>query len=270
MIDDDETARTKAKKSVHLGAPADAVEAAGKYYLQGGSDDASARTIALNAWQNRPADATVTTASSTTMLRVAQATIATLDLYTELTADKKGTNILGLIEAANKMGFDARGVRGPLESLLKIPKPAIAHVIINKTLHHYVVIYHATKNYIEVMDPGDGALHRHTHEEFLKIWSGVLVLIWPGQHFESGEKKTSIEARLWALIRTHKSMMIQALFGAIVYTLIGLSSSIYLQKIIDYVLIDGNRNLLNLMSVGMIVLLILLMISPTRMVSKKD
>ena len=42
----------------------DAVEAAGKYYLQGGSDDASARTIALNAWQNRPADATVTAAET--------------------------------------------------------------------------------------------------------------------------------------------------------------------------------------------------------------
>lgn len=42
----------------------DAVEAAGKYYLQGGSDDASARTIALNAWQNRSTDATVTTAET--------------------------------------------------------------------------------------------------------------------------------------------------------------------------------------------------------------
>lgn len=55
--------------------------------------------------------------------------------------DKKGTNVLGLIEAATKMGFEAKGVRGPFESLFKIPTPAIAHVVVKEVLHHYVVIY---------------------------------------------------------------------------------------------------------------------------------
>ena len=34
--------------------------------------------------------------------------------------DKKGTNILGLIEAATKLGFEAKGVRGDQESLFMI------------------------------------------------------------------------------------------------------------------------------------------------------
>jgi ATP-binding cassette subfamily B protein len=51
--------------------------------------------------------------------------------------------------------------------------------------------------------------------------------------------------------------MTQALFGALVYTILGLSTSIYVQKIVDYVLVDGNRNLLNLMSIVMVVLLLL-------------
>ncbi len=58
--------------------------------------------------------------------------------------DKKGTNVLGMIEAANKLGFEAKGVRGEFDSLFKIPKPAIAHVIVKEVLHHYVVIYKAT------------------------------------------------------------------------------------------------------------------------------
>src|SRR5690242_1927481 len=61
--------------------------------------------------------------------------------------DKKGTNVLGLIEAANKMGFDAKGVRGEFDSLFKIPKPSIAHIIVKEVLHHYVVIYKTTSNY---------------------------------------------------------------------------------------------------------------------------
>lgn len=38
--------------------------------------------------------------------------------------DKKGTNLFGLIEAATKLGFMAKGVKGPIESLSKIPLPA--------------------------------------------------------------------------------------------------------------------------------------------------
>lgn len=170
--------------------------------------------------------------------------------------DKKGTNVLGIIEAANKIGFDAKGVRGEFDSLFKIPKPSIAHIIVKEKLQHYVVIYKTTPKYIEVMDPGDGAMHKYTHEEFKKVWSGVLILLLPNQDFATGDSKVSISSRFWSLIAPHKSMMIQALFGAFVYTIIGLSTSIYVQKIVDYVLIDGNRNLLNLMSVVMIGLLV--------------
>jgi ATP-binding cassette subfamily B protein len=48
--------------------------------------------------------------------------------------DKKGTNVLGMIEAAQQLGFQAKGVRGTLESLGIIPKPTIAHVIAIKKL----------------------------------------------------------------------------------------------------------------------------------------
>lgn len=55
----------------------------------------------------------------------------------------------------------------------------------------------------------------------------------------------------------HKAMLTQALVGAFVFTLIGLLVSIYVQKIVDYVLADGNSKLLCLMSVIMLVLLAL-------------
>jgi ATP-binding cassette, subfamily C, bacteriocin exporter len=171
--------------------------------------------------------------------------------------DKKGTNVLGMVEAATKIGFEAKGVKGGFDSLFKIPKPAIAHVVVKEVLHHFVVIYNATPKFIEVMDPTDGQLHRHTHEEFKKMWSGVLVLLLPSQDFQVGNTKVSVGVRFWQLIFPHRAIMLQSLFGALVYTVLGLSTSIYVQKIIDYVLIDGNRNLLNLMSVAMIVFLVL-------------
>ncbi|MCX2678905.1 peptidase domain-containing ABC transporter [Galbibacter sp. EGI 63066] len=171
--------------------------------------------------------------------------------------DKKGTNVLGLLEAAQKLGFEAKGVRGDFESLFKIPKPAIAHVVVKEVLQHYVVIYEVTKTHVKIMDPGDGKMHKKTHDEFKKMWTGVLVLLLPQENFTTGNEKVSVLKRFWFLLKPHKFVLLQALIGAVVYTLLGFSTSIYIQKITDYVLVDGNRNLLNLLSVAMIVLLVL-------------
>jgi ABC-type bacteriocin transporter len=171
--------------------------------------------------------------------------------------DQKGTNVLGLIEAANKLGFEAKGVKGSLDSLSKIPLPAIAHVVVKKQLQHYVVIYKVNDKYIEVMDPGDGKIHRKTIDEFTSEWTGVLVLLLPDEGFKQGNKKVDTRSRFWNLIKPHKSIVTQALFGALIYTILGLSTSVFVQKITDHVLVEGNRNLLNLMSLMMVAILAL-------------
>lgn len=170
--------------------------------------------------------------------------------------DKRGTNVLGLIEAAERLGFQAKGAKGQLESLAKIPLPAIAHVVLKNGLHHYVVIYKVTKNYVTYMDPGDGDFHKVTMSKFQQIWSGVIVLLLPDDGFVTGKQKISNASRFWQLIRPHSAIMAQALVVALVYTILGLSTSIYMQKIIDFVLVEGNIRLLNLLSVAMIVILI--------------
>lgn len=170
--------------------------------------------------------------------------------------DKRGTNVLGLIEAAEKLGLQAKGAKGPFESLFKIPLPAIAHVVLKNQLQHYVVVYRVTKKCILFMDPSDGRIHKQKHSVFKEIWSGVIVLVLPGEDFKSGNGKISNLKRFWQLIKPHSSIMTQALVGAVVYTILGLASSIYLQKLIDFVLIEGNVRLLNLLSVVMIVILI--------------
>ena len=166
------------------------------------------------------------------------------------------------------MGFQAKGVKGAVESLPKIPLPAIAHVIIRKNtqstnespqggLHHYVVLYKVNDKKVTYMDPGDGKFHSKTIEEFKQLWTGVLMILLPSEEFKAGDQRISVTRRFWALINPHKSVMIQALFGAAVATLLGLSTSIYIQKITDHVLPSGNMNLLRLLSVGMLFILLL-------------
>ncbi|SEN25264.1 bacteriocin-processing peptidase. Cysteine peptidase. MEROPS family C39 [Chitinophaga rupis] len=171
--------------------------------------------------------------------------------------DRKGTNVLGVIEAAQKLGFQAKGVKGPLEALNNIPKPAIAHVVVNGLLQHFVVVYRVTAKQVVVMDPIDGMYHHLSHDDFKKTWTSVLVLLMPDEDFKTGNEKISHLQRFWYLLRPHRSVLTQSLFGAVIYTVLGLSTSIYVQKIVDNVLVEGNRNLLNLLGVIMLIILLL-------------
>lgn len=170
--------------------------------------------------------------------------------------DKKGTNVLGMIEAAEKLGFEAKGVKGDRASLSKIPLPTIAHIVVKEVLHHYVVIYKVSKTHLILMDPADGKMHKQTLDEFEEAWTGVLVLLLPKTKFTPGNQKVSIYKRFWFLLKPHKYVLMQAFVGAVIYTLLGFSISIYVQKLVDFVLVGGNTRLLNLLSVVVLVLLI--------------
>ena len=171
--------------------------------------------------------------------------------------DRKGTNVLGLIEAAQKIGFQAKGVRGEFSNLDKVPRPSIAHVVVKGALHHYVVLYKLTARYVLIMDPAEGKMIKKPIETFKKEWTGVLILLLPDKNFRTGNKGLSTNRRFLELIAPHKVVLTQVLFGAVIYTVLGLSTSIFVQKIVDNVLIDGNRNLLNLMSVVMISIILM-------------
>ncbi len=171
--------------------------------------------------------------------------------------DQRGTNALGMVMAAEKLGFEAKGVKGKADALPKIPLPAIAHVVVKEVLQHYVVVYEASEKEVKYMDPGDGEMHKVSVEEFASIWSGVLILLTPNEQFVAKNEKVSSLARFWFLIRPHRSILLQCLLGAVLYTVLGVSTSVYIGKITDYVLVGGNQNLLNLMSLGMLLVLLL-------------
>ena len=81
-----------------------------------------------------------------------------------------------MVEAAVQLGFESKGVKGNVDSLPKIPLPAIAHVVLKNGLQHYVVIYSVGKRKLTYMDPADGRMHKESISTFKEKWSGVLML----------------------------------------------------------------------------------------------
>ena len=170
--------------------------------------------------------------------------------------DRKGTNAWGLIQAAEKMNMCAKGVKAQPEALAEIPLPAIAHLIIQKKQPHFVVIYKISPGKIKIMDPATGRLTNKKIQSFLEAWSGVLILLSPSADFKAGNKKISNLKRFYFLLYPHRKIITQSVTGAAIFTILGLSTSVYIQKITDYVLLNGNRNLLNLLSISMIIILL--------------
>lgn len=170
--------------------------------------------------------------------------------------DRRGTSAWGLIAAAGKMGISAKGVKTDESGLADIPLPAIAHLVVNERIQHFVVIYRVNSSFIEVMDPATGLLEKRKRDEFMKEWSGVLILLSPAASFQPRNEKVSNLKRFGFLLYPHRHILLQSLLGAMVYTILGLSTSVYIQKITDHVLVGGNINLLNLLSVLMLIILL--------------
>lgn len=176
-------------------------------------------------------------------------------LRAELGTNRVGTNAAALVQAAKRFGFTAKGVKGPVEALPGVPLPAIAHCLIEGRLLHYVVLVEWTSKWARVMDPAVGRVEKWPNEKFKAAWTGVLILLAPGEDFRAGDHTLSPWRRLWQLLQPHRTVLLQAFIGAIVTTILGLGMSVYVQKIVDQVIPDGNRQLLNLLGVGMLVIL---------------
>lgn len=175
--------------------------------------------------------------------------------------NKQGTSLYGLLEAAEKLHFHTRGARSVDKSLQGIPFPAIFHLVMENGLQHFVVAYKSSKRRICYMDPETGKLERRLRTVFIKNWSGVLLLLVPAQNFQKGNDKKSVFRRFCQLILPHRNLLILSLAAALIYTALGLTTSIYVQKIVDFVLPDENRFLMNILGIVMILLLCFQMIS---------
>ncbi len=71
---------------------------------------------------------------------------------------KSGVSAYKIIECAEKIGFKGYGVRGDLKNIDKNNLPCLAHLIINKSYQHFVVIYDVdfSNNKVLIMDPAKG------------------------------------------------------------------------------------------------------------------
>ena len=168
--------------------------------------------------------------------------------------DKQGTNITGMIKAAEKLGFTAKAVKGDQNAFFsKFPLPAIAHVVVNGGLLHYVVIHKITKKKVIVADPGKGIV-KYKPEEFFKHWTGVLILLVPSDSFEKGNETDGTLSRFFKMLLPQKKLLFDIFLASIVNTVLGIGASFYFKVMMDDIVPNGLEKTLHVVSVGVILL----------------
>ena len=149
--------------------------------------------------------------------------------------DKSGTNAFNLVETSKKLGFEAYGVKTKLEELNEnnLILPAIAHVIINNSYSHFIVIYEVNyKNKTIILADPASKIYKTSFEEFNKIWSGILIVLYPKEKLQI-EKKSNIFELIFNIIKQNKKNYIVIYLLSFLILLFTIISSFYFQFLID-------------------------------------
>lgn len=157
----------------------------------------------------------------------------------------QGTTLLGLYNAATHLGFDAEGMEADtIDSLREISDPAILHVTLDGKFLHYLVFYGFDGNSRAIIgDPGEG-LVLYSKDELNKVWhSKSLLRLVPNQSFQKASN-TEKKKREWfvTLIKDDINILLLALVIGVFISMLGLSTAIFSQKLIDDILPSGNKN----------------------------
>ncbi len=169
--------------------------------------------------------------------------------------DIKGTTLSGLEYGAEKLGFDTKAIRVDKDSFRsKFTLPAIAHVIKDEGLSHFVVIHKVNKNKIVILDPAKG-VEKKEIEEFFKSFDGILLLMIPNNEFNPGKNKSGgMLSKFIEILWPQKLLFIYSIVGSVILTILGIASSFFNKILMDEILPYGLKNQLNIFVIGFLIL----------------
>ena len=159
-----------------------------------------------------------------------------------------GTTIMDMINAAQKLGFEATGVKGKYENLFDIKLPCIVHVTENNRFQHFLIIYKITQTTVTLGDPANG-LVKYKRQKFEEIWkSKTVILLDPTKRLYN---QLSVGWFTWiiAYLREERLWLYQSLFLGVIYTILGLLTALLLQHLIDRLIPTGESQKIRFMGI---------------------
>jgi len=162
---------------------------------------------------------------------------------------RSGSTLYGLMETAESLGLAAQGFTTQLDALSGMKLPAIAHW----KGEHFIVVYEVTKKHVIVGDPAYG-LEKKSKSDFEAGWSGAILTLTPTDRLASSERMRSPISRFIAYVAPNRKALISLLLTSLLVQLTALMIPIFTQVIVDKVLVNEQRDFLQMLLVGMLAL----------------
>lgn len=156
----------------------------------------------------------------------------------------EGTTFLGLRDAARELGFISNGYEGSIQSLKTINTLTILHIINVNKLPHFILYYgyDQTSNEFIIGDPAIG-IQYYTEEFLTSAWkTRTLLTLSPNSEFKKNNTDYSYHRRvlLKEIISPDGYLLLMTFFLSLFTTLLGFTTALFTQKLIDDVLPDKN------------------------------
>lgn len=195
--------------------------------------------------------------------------LQTLRQYSFIT--REGVSMLGISDAAERIGFRTSGIMISFEQLVT---DALLPCIVHWRQNHFVVCYDIKKDKnnghrIFVADPALG-LVVYNEMDFKKCWistsknnenNGVVLLLQPGPEFydHEDEKEECKHRSLRFFLRyltPYKSQFVQLVLGMVVVSILQLIFPFLTQSLVDVGIRDGNLGFITLVLIAQLVIFI--------------
>jgi ABC-type bacteriocin/lantibiotic exporter with double-glycine peptidase domain len=173
--------------------------------------------------------------------------------------DQGGADLASLLPAAEAIGLSAKPLKGSYDSLSQVALPAVVSVLTQEGRRHLVVIHRVRNDSVVVADPAHGVT-AWSRAEFCARWTGHLLVVVPRQE----PRRATLGAigggpwhRLLLLLGPHTTILMKALFCALLMMMLGVATSYFVKYLVDSVLVRSDGRLLDALGARMLLIVLL-------------
>jgi ATP-binding cassette subfamily B protein len=115
----------------------------------------------------------------------------------------------------------------------------IAHVVIDETLEHFVVVCGMDSKKVSAFDPARGSM-KYRIDEFKKIWTGYVIAFSQGKEFVAANLKKRFFSKFLVIITEQKSFFVITIIVSLILAATSIISSLAYQRVVDNFMLNGS------------------------------
>ena len=174
------------------------------------------------------------------------------ELRRECGVSRDGSKASNMLKAARRYGLEAKGFKKELTQLRELPLPYIVFWNFN----HFLVVEGWGKEKVYLNDPATGPC-KVSVREFDEAYTGVVLVMQPGEEFKRGGRKASMLLAIWSRLRGTTGALTYCMLAGLLLTLVGLVVPVFTQIFVDEILIQGRQHWLRPLLLAMAIAAIL-------------